>query len=121
MAKILAPVSDGLELNLSCPHATGYGMAMGQDPELVREITAAVKAVVNIPVIPKLTPNTPNIAQIAAAARQSAAKASVVTNLSVRPFWLVLNVTSAPNVLLASVIAIARSLHRTLSHQRSLP
>lgn len=34
-------------------------------------------------------------AQIAAAARQSAAKASVVTNLSVRPFWLVLNV-SAP-------------------------
>ena len=68
VAKILAPVSDGLELNLSCPHATGYGMAMGQDPELVREITAAVKAVVNIPVIPKLTPNTPNIAQIAAAA-----------------------------------------------------
>ena len=40
----MAPVSDGLELNLSCPHATGYGMAMGQDPELVREITAAVKA-----------------------------------------------------------------------------
>jgi dihydroorotate dehydrogenase (NAD+) catalytic subunit len=42
VAKILAPVSDGLELNLSCPHAKGYGMAMGQDPDLVREITAAV-------------------------------------------------------------------------------
>ena len=68
VAKILAPVSDGLELNLSCPHATGYGMAMGQDPELVREITAAVKAVVDIPVIPKLTPNTPNIGEIAKAA-----------------------------------------------------
>ena len=68
MAKILAPVSDGLELNLSCPHASGYGMAMGQDPELVRQITAAVKAVVDIPVIPKLTPNTPNIAEIALAA-----------------------------------------------------
>ncbi len=68
VAKILAPVSDGLELNLSCPHASGYGMAMGQDPELVRQITAAVKAVVDIPVIPKLTPNTPNIAQIALAA-----------------------------------------------------
>ncbi len=68
VAKILAPVSDGLELNLSCPHATGYGMAMGQDPELVREITAAVKAVVDIPVIPKLTPNTPDIARIAVAA-----------------------------------------------------
>jgi len=68
VAKIMALVSDGLELNLSCPHAKGYGMAMGQDPELVREITAAVKAAVNIPVIPKLTPNTPNIAEIARAA-----------------------------------------------------
>lgn len=68
VAKILAPVSDGLELNLSCPHAKGYGMAMGQDPDLVREITAAVKAVVDIPVIPKLTPNTPDIAKIAQAA-----------------------------------------------------
>jgi dihydroorotate dehydrogenase (NAD+) catalytic subunit len=68
VAKILAPFSDGLELNLSCPHAKGYGMAMGQDPKVVREITAAVKAVVNIPVIPKLTPNTPNIGEIAEAA-----------------------------------------------------
>jgi dihydroorotate dehydrogenase (NAD+) catalytic subunit len=68
VAKILAPVSDGLELNLSCPHAKGYGMAMGQDPDLVREITAAVKAVVDIPVIPKLTPNTPDIGEIARAA-----------------------------------------------------
>ncbi|MFT4614161.1 MAG: dihydroorotate dehydrogenase subfamily 1 [Bacteroidia bacterium] len=68
VARLLAPVSNGLELNLSCPHAKGYGMAMGQDPELVRAITAAVKAVVSIPVIPKLTPNTDNIGAIAAAA-----------------------------------------------------
>ena len=68
VAKIMAPVANGLELNLSCPHAKGYGMAMGQDPALVREVTAAVKAVVNIPVIPKLTPNTSNIAEIALAA-----------------------------------------------------
>ena len=32
VARRLAPVADGLELNLSCPHAKGYGMAMGQDP-----------------------------------------------------------------------------------------
>lgn len=68
VARILAPVSDGIELNLSCPHAKGYGMAMGQDPDLVREITAAVKAAVDIPVIPKLTPNVPDIAVIAQAA-----------------------------------------------------
>ena len=73
VAKLLAPVADGLELNLSCPHAKGYGMAMGQDPDMVREITAAVKAVVDIPVIPKLTPNTPNIAEIAEAAKAGGA------------------------------------------------
>jgi len=80
VAKIMAPVSDGLELNLSCPHATGYGMAMGQDPALVREITAAVKAVVDIPVVPKLTPNTPNIAEIALAAVEGGADAICAIN-----------------------------------------
>lgn len=73
VAQILAPVSDGIELNLSCPHAKGYGMAMGQDPKLVAEIVAAVKAVVDIPVIPKLTPNTPDIGQIARAAADAGA------------------------------------------------
>jgi dihydroorotate dehydrogenase len=26
---------DGFELNLSCPHAQGYGMQLGQDREVV--------------------------------------------------------------------------------------
>jgi dihydroorotate dehydrogenase (NAD+) catalytic subunit len=73
VARLLAPVSDGLELNLSCPHAKGYGMAMGQDPDLVAQITAAVKDAVDIPVIPKLTPNTPDIATIARAALEAGA------------------------------------------------
>lgn len=68
VARILAPFSDGLELNLSCPHEKGYGMDMGQDAELVKEITAAVKAAVDIPVIPKLTPNATNLTEIAVAA-----------------------------------------------------
>jgi dihydroorotate dehydrogenase (NAD+) catalytic subunit len=80
VAKIMAPVSDGLELNLSCPHASGYGMAMGQDPELVSQITAAVKSAVNIPVIPKLTPNTPNIGEIAQAAITAGADALCAIN-----------------------------------------
>ncbi|MFV0278940.1 MAG: dihydroorotate dehydrogenase, partial [Parahaliea sp.] len=80
VAKILASVSDGLELNLSCPHARGYGMAMGQDPEMVRAITAAVKAVVDIPVIPKLTPNAPNIGDIARAAAEGGADAICAIN-----------------------------------------
>jgi len=80
VARILAPFSDGLELNLSCPHAAGYGMAMGQDPDLVREITAAVKAAVDIPVVPKLTPNADNIAEIAAAAVEGGADALCAIN-----------------------------------------
>lgn len=80
VAKIMAPYADGLELNLSCPHAKGYGMAMGQDPELVREITAAVKAAVDIPVVAKLTPNVPNIGEIAAAAVAGGADAICAIN-----------------------------------------
>jgi dihydroorotate dehydrogenase (NAD+) catalytic subunit len=80
VARILAPVSNGLELNLSCPHAKGYGMAMGQDPELVREIVAAVKAAVDIPVVPKLTPNTPDISEIASAALEAGADALCAIN-----------------------------------------
>jgi dihydroorotate dehydrogenase (NAD+) catalytic subunit len=68
VAEVMAPHCDGLELNLSCPHAKGYGMAMGQDPELVREIVSAVKAAVKVPVVAKLTPNVPNIDEIAIAA-----------------------------------------------------
>ena len=80
VAKIMAPVANGLELNLSCPHAKGYGMAMGQDPELVKEVTAAVKAAVDIPVIPKLTPNTDNIGEIASAAVAGGADALCAIN-----------------------------------------
>lgn len=80
VARKLAPYGDGLELNLSCPHAKGYGMAMGQDPELVKEIVAAVKAAVDIPVIPKLTPNVPNIEDIARAAVVGGADAICAIN-----------------------------------------
>ncbi len=80
VARVMAPHGDGLELNLSCPHAKGYGMAMGQDPELVREITAAVKAAVDIPVVPKLTPNVPNVEEIARAALEGGADAICAIN-----------------------------------------
>ena len=67
-ATLLEPVADGFELNLSCPHASGYGMAMGQDPQMVGDIIRAVKAAVSVPVIPKLTPNVADIAEIGKAA-----------------------------------------------------
>lgn len=62
VARAVAPYSDGLELNFSCPHAEkGYGATIGSSPELTRKFTAAVKAVVDIPVIVKLTPNVDNL------------------------------------------------------------
>ena len=73
VAQQLAPVADGLELNLSCPHAKGYGMAMGQDPEMVREVVAAVCNAVDVPVIAKLTPNVDDIAVIGSAALEGGA------------------------------------------------
>lgn len=73
VARLLEPVADGFELNLSCPHAAGYGMAMGQDPDMVYEIVSAVKQAVALPVIPKLTPNVANIAVIGEAALRAGA------------------------------------------------
>ena len=80
VAQQLAPVADGLELNLSCPHAKGYGMAMGQDPEMVREVVAAVCNAVDVPVIAKLTPNVDDIAIIGRAALEGGAAALCAIN-----------------------------------------
>ncbi|MEM2974458.1 MAG: tRNA-dihydrouridine synthase, partial [Candidatus Micrarchaeia archaeon] len=51
VARTVAPYSDGLELNFSCPHAgSGYGLAIGSSPELTEKMTESVKEVVDIPV-----------------------------------------------------------------------
>ncbi len=63
--------ADAIELNLSCPHAKGYGMEVGTDLELVEEIINSVKRAVKIPVWAKLTPNTNNIVEIAKAAENA--------------------------------------------------
>ena len=68
VAKDLEEYADAFELNLSCPHAKGFGMAIGQDPKMVKSIVVAVKESVKVPIIAKLTPNAPSIAEIAKAA-----------------------------------------------------
>ena len=50
--------ASAVELNLSCPHAKGFGMEVGTDPAMVGSIVSAVKSAVSIPVWAKLTPNT---------------------------------------------------------------
>jgi dihydroorotate dehydrogenase (NAD+) catalytic subunit len=69
-----------VELNLSCPHAKGYGAELGHDKEKVEEITRAVKNAVNIPVFPKLSPNVPNISEIAKVVEKAEGDAIVAIN-----------------------------------------
>lgn len=63
--------ADALELNLSCPHGmgeSGMGLACGQKPELVHDISLWVRDAVKIPFFVKLTPNITDIVTIAKAA-----------------------------------------------------
>jgi len=72
--------ADALELNLSCPHAKGYGLEVGADAALVKEITSKVKDSASIPVFVKLSPNLTNIIDIAKAAEQGNADGIVAIN-----------------------------------------
>ena len=69
----------GFELNLSCPHAEGYGAAIGTDPALVEACTRAV-SVTGIPTWVKLTPNVTDITMIGKAAERGGASAIVAIN-----------------------------------------
>jgi dihydroorotate dehydrogenase (NAD+) catalytic subunit len=69
----------GFELNLSCPHAEGYGAAIGTDPALVKACTQAV-SVTGVPTWVKLTPNVTDIAAIGKAAEGGGASAIVAIN-----------------------------------------
>lgn len=69
-----------LELNLSCPHAEGFGTEVGSDPDEVEEIVRSVVGRVRIPVIAKITPNTADPAALAAAAEHGGAAAISAIN-----------------------------------------
>ena len=69
-----------IELNLSCPHAEGFGTEVGSDPEEVEQVVRAVVGAVHVPVIAKITPNTSDPAALAAAAEQGGAAAISAIN-----------------------------------------
>jgi len=72
--------ADALELNMSCPHAKGYGLEIGSDPRLVKEITSKVKESVETPVFVKLSSNVVNLGEIAKAAEDGNADGIVAIN-----------------------------------------
>jgi dihydroorotate dehydrogenase subfamily 1 len=76
--------ADLIEANMICPNLAvtakrlgkadlGGGALVGQDPGLVREITAALKSAVSIPVVCKLTPNVTDITEVALACQEAGA------------------------------------------------
>jgi dihydroorotate dehydrogenase (NAD+) catalytic subunit len=72
--------ANALELNMSCPHAKGYGLEIGSDPRVVREITSKVKESVEIPIFVKLSSNVANLGEIAKAAEKGNADGIVAIN-----------------------------------------
>lgn len=74
------PGAAAYELNVSCPHAKGYGMQLGTDPALVKSVTKAVKDATKAPVWVKLTPNVTDIRDIGLAAQEGGADAVVAIN-----------------------------------------
>jgi dihydroorotate dehydrogenase (NAD+) catalytic subunit len=69
-----------LELNLSCPHAQGFGTEVGGTPSDVEKVVRAVTKAVTIPVIAKITPNTSDPAGLAVAAERGGAAAVSAIN-----------------------------------------
>ncbi len=74
-----APV-DLLEINISCPNVKEGGIAFGQNPKMVEEITREIKRVAKQPVMMKLSPNVTDITQTAKAAEAGGADALSLIN-----------------------------------------
>lgn len=64
---------DLLEINISCPNVKEGGIAFGQDPKSVEQITKEVKKYATQPVIMKLSPNVTDITEMARAAEAGGA------------------------------------------------
>ena len=64
---------DMLEINISCPNVKEGGIAFGQNPKMVEEITRAIKAKAKQPIIMKLSPNVTDITETAKAAEAGGA------------------------------------------------
>lgn len=71
---------DLLEINISCPNVKEGGIAFGQNPKAVENITKAVKGVAKQPVIMKLSPNVTDITETAKAAEAGGADALSLIN-----------------------------------------
>ena len=71
---------DMFEINISCPNVKEGGIAFGQSPDLVKEITSTLKSRSKKPIIMKLSPNVTDITVMARAAQEAGADAISLIN-----------------------------------------
>ena len=71
---------DAIELNMSCPHAKGYGLEIGSDSKLVNKITSKVKKSSDLPVFVKISSNLTDIVKIANSIKNGNADGIVAIN-----------------------------------------
>lgn len=71
---------DMLEINVSCPNVKEGGIAFGQDPKALYDITREIKTKAKQPVIMKLSPNVTDITEMARAAEAAGADALSLIN-----------------------------------------
>lgn len=71
---------DMLEINISCPNVKEGGIAFGQNPKMVEDITREMKRHAKQPVMMKLSPNVTDITETAKAAEAGGADALSLIN-----------------------------------------
>lgn len=71
---------DLLEINVSCPNVKEGGIAFGQDPKALYDITKAIKAKAKQSIIMKLSPNVTDITEMAKAAEAAGSDALSLIN-----------------------------------------
>ena len=71
---------DLLEINVSCPNVKEGGIAFGQDPKALYDITKAIRAKAKQPIIMKLSPNVTDITEMAKAAEAAGSDALSLIN-----------------------------------------
>ncbi len=70
----------GVELNISCPNVKKGGVAFGTDATMAYELTRAVRAKTQLPMIVKLSPNVTDIGAMACAVEEGGADAVSLIN-----------------------------------------
>ena len=71
---------DMLEINVSCPNVSHGGIAFGQNPDCLYDITKQIKSKAKQPIIMKLSPNVTDITEMARAAESAGSDALSLIN-----------------------------------------